>query len=225
MNSFSTRRSFLASALALGAWGCSSSQVARTVGAYWDRTSSGDVFTRAQVEQLPYPCLAVSLGGQARALVVLAFVYGDVLQWFSADRGALLTRHGRLIRSVGLAAGDLGGTFGLESDPLNPGEWPRAKAEARNWQRQIDLMPSRRMGVSVTGYWQPLGESTVATYWGERQLLAAREDCVIGDTRRQFSNRFWLDPTTGKVVISEQYIDAHLPTLRIEVLKGYGLKQ
>lgn len=221
MTTFFSRRDFMLSGLALTATGCSNSPISRTVAAYWDQTSGKDRFTRAQVEQLPYACIAVGIDDQPRAMVVLGYVNGHELQWISADKGALITRHGRVVRSLNLAAGNLGGTIALEPDPLDPTEWPRSKTQARRWRRQVDFMPSRRMGVVITADWQPEGETTLSTYWGERSVVAATENCVVSDSGKRFKNRFWLDATNGSVVQSEQFVDATLPSLRIEVLKPY----
>lgn len=208
-----TGLSLLASTLA----GCGSSTVAKTVAAAWDHRFGGDPFTAEQVERLPYATLAARIGNSARAMLVLGKVEGQHLHWISADKGVLVTRHGRLIRSVGLSGGDLANTMAIETDPLEPaGSW----RVARRWRRIIDLQPGNRLGLTVVAEWLPVGEVVIPTFWGERTAFHAREVCEVQG--KTLTNQFWISTHNGQVIKSEQELWPRMPKISLEILKPYA---
>lgn len=207
--------SLLAGALA----GCANSSPAmRTLGALWNQRFGGDPFTREQVERLPYATLAVSLGNLPRVMMVLMRVEGEDMHWIAADRGVLVTRHGRIVKSVGLAHGNLANTIMLEADPLAlAGNWRQPK----RWRRSVDWLPGNEFGITLVADWQPESIEEIRTFTGPKRTLRVRETNTTLRGDRVLENRFWLDEETGRVLASLQQITPKAPALKLEVLKPY----
>lgn len=205
----------LAGALA----GCAGSSPAmRTFGAVWNQRFGVDPFTREQVERLPYATLSVSLGNQPRAMLVLMRIEGEDMHWVSADKGILVTRHGRIVKTVGLADGNLAHTSMLETDPLAPtGNW----RQPRRWRRSVDWQPGNEFGVTLLADWQPEEVDEIHTFMGPRRCFRVKETAATPTGDRVFENRFWLDEASGQVTASLQQIAPKLPAIRLEVLKPY----
>lgn len=215
------RRRFLsasASLATIGLAGCSNSPMAKTVAAFWDQRYGGDRFSREQVEQLPYATLAATLGDTPRAMLVLMRAEGADLHWITADKVVLVTRHGRLVKTVGLAAGNLGNTVMLDADPLSlQGDW----RTPRQWRRTVDLQPSRAFGTLLIADWQPEAEEEIVTFYGPRKALRIRERNQTANAGWALENLFWLDAETGATLASLQNIMPDTPSLKLEPLKPY----
>lgn len=217
-----TRRRFFvgsASLIAAGLAGCSNSPVGRTVATYWDQRGGGDRFTRAQVEQLPYAALAAGVGDGARAMLVLVRAEGEDLHWVTADKVILVTRRGRLIKTVGLAAVNLANTTLLDPDPL--GGQPDLWKTPHRLRRTVDLGSPREFGITLVAEWQPGEIEEIATFHGARQALRVKERCHAPHAGWALDNTFWLDPATGAVLSSIQHIAPDAPPMRLELLKPY----
>lgn len=213
-----TRRRLLLAGTAFALTGCGNSPVARTAAAFWDQRGGSDRFTREQVDQLPYATLAAGVGDGPRAMLVLSRADGDDLHWVSADKAILVTRRGRLIKTVGLAAANLGNTTMLDPDPLSqPGLW-NAPRQSR---RSVDFRSEREFGVTVVAEWIPERMEEIATFRGPRQALRVREHCIAPRAGWELDNTFWLDPASGTVISSIQQILPDTPPLRLELLKPY----
>lgn len=167
-------------------------------------------------ERLPYASMAVRLPNIQRALVVLARVESDELHWLSADRGGLVTRHGRLVRTVGFQE-DLKDTHFAGPDFLVPGE---KHESGREYRRQCDLMPGSRFGIPVRAT-LTVGQEREWTI-GKRQLrLRLLEEHGEAELLRwKFVNRFWVD-AAGIVWRSEQQSAPGLAPFVMEVMKPY----
>ena len=97
------RRNLLALlATSLSTVACSNNLALKTAGTIIESSlGNGSAFEPDYPDKLPYATIAVRQKGRPRSLLILGRVSGDELQWVSADRGMLITRHGRLIRTVG----------------------------------------------------------------------------------------------------------------------------
>lgn len=199
--------------------GCSSSPVAKSFNVWAEQQFGGDRFTREQVEQLPYATMAAGIGKLPRAMLVLGRTEGSDLHWFSADKGVLVTRRGRLIRTVGLADGNLAATIPIDEDPLSLAL--EESKTPRRWRRLVDILPSRQMGVLLTAEWRPDGEERIATLHGEKDTVRIRETSLASHAGWQLENIFWLDRATGETLATSQQVLPGGATIRTEILKPY----
>lgn len=199
--------------------GCSNSPVAKSFNVWAEQQFGSDRFTREQVDKIPYATMAAGIGTLPRAMLVLGRVEGKELHWFSADRGILVTRHGRLIKTVGLTEGNLAATISIDEDPLGLSfEYSKTP---RRWRRLIDILPSRQMGIFLEAEWLPEGEERIATLHGERDAVRIREINRASHAGWQIENIFWLDKATGKPLVTRQQVVPGGPAIRTEILKAY----
>lgn len=197
---------------------CSSTPLGKTMNTFWAEQGNADLFAPEQVQRLPYATLAVKLGDRPRAMMVLMRAEGEDLHWVSADKSVLVTRHGRLVKTVGLAAGNLAGTRMLDSDPLSlPETWSRPC----QWRRTVDLLPARLYGLLLVSDWQPEGTEQIRTFHGPREALRVRETTRTTDGRWSMTSRFWLDIQGAAVLASQQQLMPDTPVLGLEPLKPY----
>lgn len=167
-------------------------------------------------EKLPYASMAVQLPNIQRALVVLAKVENDEMHWYSADRGVLVTRYGRLIRTVGFPD-NLAGTSFAQPDFLAPDGVP---AEEVTYRRQLDIVPGNRFGVPVQSVLR-LGADTEMQL-GKRvmRLRLIEEHCRADALHWSFINRFWVDADRF-VWRSEQHVAPGMSAFSMEITKPY----
>ena len=74
--------------------------------------------TRQEINDIPYAMLMARFGREAPAVLVLTADEPRGQQWMSANNASIVTRKGRLIRTVGLGI-DLRDSYMLDDDPLD----------------------------------------------------------------------------------------------------------
>lgn len=213
------RRSLLFTALSFGVAGCSNSPVVQsTVDALriaWSGYPDTPL-TRERISALPYSTMGVKVGEGPRGMVVLGGIDQDNLHWFSADRVALVTRHGRLVSSVGLAE-NLVATHEKGPDPL-AGGLHRLDAPVQT-TRLIDFTPGNHFGVPVHSRFDPVGPKRIEILdlWFDTVLV--RETCRAPIVNWEFENFFWVDASNGMVWKSVQFLTPNLPEVHTELFK------
>ncbi len=172
--------------------------------------------TRAQIEQQPYAMIGVNNGGKRTAIMVLANIRGAELHWISADRTIIATRGGRLVRTVGLPE-NIRETRPLGRDPVVDGlHRTTAGATAK---RIMDFDNSERYGRVVESQYRPVERQNVTIADLTYELLLVVEENRIAVEDWDFENKYWVDPITGFVWKSLQYIDPKFSPFEISVLK------
>lgn len=214
------RRAFLAGAIATGLGGCGISrsvdQTSAAIDFLWNGISGPEI-TRQQVADLPYATILGKIGRGPMSLLVLGRYDGEDLHWISADRNVLVTRNGRLMKTVGLPT-NIVRTRLAGTDPLVSGAAVRAAAD-REVVRYIDVMPGGFFGVSVESAYETLGEERI-------EILGLAYDTVVVQERNavplmdwKHRNRFWIDRDTGFVWRSLQHFAPGIPPVEINVSK------
>lgn len=171
-----------------------------------------------QIEALPYASLGVRVGRLAPAVLILASIDQDELRWASADRVVLVTRRGRLVKSVGLAR-DLLGTQWAAPDPLLGYPQTLATSAEARVGRFVDLRPKDDFGVAVESRYDTIGNETLTLLGRPRRTVLLRERISVRKWRWSGENLFWLDASNGKVWKSRQQFCPDVPPLTLEVLK------
>lgn len=218
-----TRRTVLAGLAGLGVSACASSPTldlfatalsgVRDIG-----KPAAYPVSAAQIDALPYASLGLRVGRSAPAVVILASIEGEDLHWASADRVVLVTRHGRLVKTVGLPR-DLVGTQMPTSDPLTGfGKTPGDASAARVY-RFIDLRPKDDFGVAVESRFDEQGAETLRILGRDHETLRVRERITVRKWRWSTENLFWLDRESGQVWKARQQFCAEVPAITFEVLK------
>ncbi|WP_372628019.1 YjbF family lipoprotein [Arsukibacterium sp.] len=158
----------------------------------------------------PHDYLYVKQGERAQIAMGLMFVEREQLKWVSADRALLVTEHGRIVRTVGMA-NDLLYLTNLDNDPLKR---KLNFAMAKPWLRLADWQQNE-YGYQLRSTFQ-YGATELMTFFGVQLEVIPVIERVSYDNAANFvrfddkwQNLFWLDAKSGEVLKSRQKL---LPT-------------
>lgn len=198
---------------------CSNNVTMKTLGSVID-SSFGNraAFDADYPDKLPYASISVGLNGLKRSLLILGKAEGDELHWISADRGVLVTRHGRLVRTVGFTE-NLSRTDFSGEDFVNGKTFPTLGKQPPP-PRIIDLSPGNRFGIKIESSLELTSKEVVEIGPHRHDTTRIDEHCVAPLLRWKFTNSFWLD-AYGKVWRSTQHFSPTAPAISIEVTKPY----
>ncbi|MFZ4534793.1 YjbF family lipoprotein [Propionivibrio sp.] len=213
------RRHFLgllASSAALTA--CTNNNTLKSLSsAYEISFGNKSAFDPSYPEQLPYASISVGIKNMSRALLVLGKVDGDELHWISADRSVLVTRHGRLVKTVGFKENL------IKTDFPGPDFFENWSGNEKPTQanRIIDLTPGNRYGIQVIASLKTIGKETISIGSKTYQTTRFEENCFAPTLSWTFSNSYWVDDN-GRVWRSTQQASPASPLITIEVTKPYN---
>ncbi len=173
--------------------------------------------TREDVNRLPYATILVRHGKRQENMLVLGRYDGPDLHWVSTDWAVLVTRGGRLVRTVGFPQ-DLMGTRFLGTDPLARLPSDRTDLLVRA-TRIIDLRPPHLYGQMVGSTLSFLGHERIEIKELVFETAVYAEDNIARDLDWAFRNLFWSDVKTGFVWKSIQYFSPNHSSVEITVLK------
>ena len=219
-NSALSRRGLLAGATALNLGGCGSA-----VPVFGDAATTmrnivlGPPETpipRSTVATLPYATITAKVGDLPRGLMGLVRVDGADLHWAASNRVGVVTRRGRLIKTVGLPQ-DLRDMRMVGEDPLAAA--PHQLARPTSYVRQLDLAHPDYFELPVDSELTLIGPRKITILEIEFDTILLNERNSARTLRWRFENQFWVDPVDGFVWKSAQHVGRELPPLNIEVAK------
>lgn len=213
------RRRFLglfASSASLAACSTNNNALRTLVSAYEISFGDKSAFDPAYAESLPYASIGVNFKNASRALLVLGKADGDERQWISADRSVLVTRNGRLVKTVGLRE-NLTDTRFSGADFFE--NWSSERTPTKI-ERIVDLMPGYRYGVLVSSSFKAIGQETITIGSRSHRTTRFEESGSAPLLSWTFTNNYWADDE-GHVWRSIQQYSPASPTLTIEVIKPY----
>jgi hypothetical protein len=174
---------------------------------------------RAAVEQQPWAMIRARMGLSGRVVMVLGRYDGADLHWISADYVALATRHGRIVKTAGLAE-SLVNTIHSDPDPVvNPAHDWKAPVKTR---RVIDIEPGDHYGLTVVGTVERIAVEEIEILEFRYMTNLLRERAYVAELDWDFENYFWVDAKTGFVWKSIQHVTPSMPPVEIEILKPAG---
>ena len=215
-----SRRGLLAGAAALTLGGCGTS-----VPVFGDAATTArniilgppeTPIPRATVTTLPYATITAKVGNLPRGLLGLVRVEGADLHWASSNRVALVTRRGRLIKTVGLPQ-DLRDMRVTGEDPLT--QAPHQLSRPTQYVRQLDLAHPDFYELMVDSELSLVGPRKITILEIEFDTILLVERNSARTLRWRFENQFWVDPVDGFVWRSLQHVGREIPELVIEVAK------
>lgn len=219
-----SRRHFLALIWAGALAGCEQNPLmpasVDTIRFAW-KGAPGPPITRAQVAEMPYATLYARFGKAPPSVLVLGRYAGEDLHWISADRGVLVTRHGRLVRTVGFQK-NLLATRGIGTDPIAAGLHQLAGDGA--FTRLVDIGPGNHFQVPVSSRMERVQDETIEILELRFSTVQVREHCTSETLRWEFVNHYWADQRTGFIWKSIQHVVPDLPPFELEVLKPASRK-
>jgi hypothetical protein len=175
--------------------------------------------SRQTVANLPYASIAAKIGKGPRSLLILWQASNDELLWLSADNAAIVTRHGRVVRTAGLPE-NIRSTQSDRSDPLELGLHKQASA---HYSRIVDFGRDHAVNVSqIDSLLERVGPRDIVIEEIAFKTVVYHEQCEDRSRNWNFQNKYWLDPVDGFVWKSRQHIARSFPAIEIEVLKPAG---
>lgn len=159
--------------------------------------------TPEQVHDIPYASIYAQVNGGSQIFLVLAYAENGNLKWVTQDKAMLVTRNGRLVKTLGLPDNLLEVT-NLDSDPLihaqrivDGTQWTRIQSWTEGKQLRTATLSSR---------FSLAGVETVTILDAPHAYRVLDEDVSVAQMNTHYRNRFWIEPDTGVVRKAEQYI-------------------
>ncbi|MBN3050458.1 YjbF family lipoprotein [Pectobacterium brasiliense] len=175
--------------------------------------------TAKQVANTPYASAYLKVGKAPQAFVVLAFAEQNQLKWIAADKNIVATQHGRLVKTQGFGE-DITYVDNLPQDPLTLGLLKTSTP--MTWQSRVEWAQVFRGGYDTRSVFQARGKEIVKILDTSRELLHFDEQVTVPALNKSYTNSYWLDPTNGSVVQSQQYMGPDMALVKFTVLKPYA---
>lgn len=177
-------------------------------------------------KSLPYASLFVGLDNDPSALLVLAWdepgqSHPLALKWVSNQQELIVTEAGHITKTVNLVVGNIHSVTADKPDPLglnllNP-QTPRVWHHQLYWQqgKQEYLEPA-------TSQFTVHGEQEKSLPMGSQRLIWVEEHVSLSITKQSYRNHYWLQPDSGKVIASEQYLGPKGSRLSLVIAKPFA---
>lgn len=167
--------------------------------------------TNEQIQSMPYASMYLRLDGGQRIFVVLGYAENGEQKWVTQDKAMLVTRYGRVVRTLGLAD-NLQDINNMQQDPLAKG---LALEEGDSWTRTLSWTENGKLraGTAVSRFNRE--HDQVLDIAGQQVACRVyRETVEIAAIGKSWENVFWIDATSGQVRQTDQY--AGPETLHVE---------
>ena len=214
-------------ALALLAGACSASSTGNTNYAQFYQVlrqsfsaSFGKVrVTRQQAAAIAYASMGYALDDGNQSLLVLGTDSGGELLWTSAAHVVIVTRQGRIVRTLGLGH-DLAGMTTRDERALPA---PAAAVQAPFTSTRLEDFPERGLyGVLVSCRAQMVGRQSIKILGQAISVTRVDETCASRRPDWTFTDNFWVDSDNGLVWRSRQHIHPDGGTVETEIFRPPG---
>ena len=172
--------------------------------------------TLQQAAGIPYASMGWRLNGGPQNIIVLASDNGQEQMWTSAARIVIVTKDGRIKRTVGLAH-DMAALVARSNEGFQS---PAVTAKTPYPQQYTADFPDAGVyGAQIVCRAAPKGARAI-TILGQRiTTVRIEENCSSSSLRWSFTNVYWTDPKTGFVWRSRQNIHPAGDTLETEIFR------
>lgn len=217
-----TRRNVIAAGAALVTAGCFENRVlenAKDTFSFLAFGAEDPPLKRSEVAKLPYASMTAKIGKGAKILLILAFAERDDRHWFAGGGEALITRHGRLVKTVGLPE-NFRDTRGRDVDPLSAGV--HKIDDGVTFVRDIDFEGDARFILPIESTFERISDQSITILDVDLETVLVRERNVAQTQNWEFENLYWVDAFDGYVWKSRQFVSRAFPPVEIEILKPPG---
>ena len=158
--------------------------------------------TRKEIENIPYAMITARVGRLPSALLVLSTNEKDQLQWMAANNVSIVTRYGRIKKTVGFE-NDLynSHTYGL--DPLESA--PHTITTPIEYSRFIQYNEPEHITLNIHCVLSRGEDEKIIISEIEFDTIRLDEHCASTTSKWAFDNTYWVDPFDGYVWQSRQY--------------------
>lgn len=175
--------------------------------------------TRAQAAAIPYASLGYTLDGGNQGLLVLATDSGGDLLWTSAAHVVIVTREGRIIRTIGLGK-DLSNLTSQDQSGLPP---VAAAVRTPFSSTRLEDFPDLGLyGVRVSCRATLAGRQSVKILGQVIATLRVEEACTSRNPSWSFTDSFWVDKDSGFVWRSRQHVHPKAMPVETEIFRPPG---
>lgn len=210
--------------LACLSYGCSESPVLRVAEQLYSKTTGEpqSIISRTLIDAIPYASIIVQVGiDGSRGLLIMAYDHNPEFHWVSADHALLITRSGRIIKTVGFKS-NLGHTDIVTHDYLANLRSTDDPTDLSSVTRQLDFPDETRFGVDVECAMTEKSSEALTIETRVYQTSKFTETCQARDLDWRVDNTYWVERDTDRLVASIQHTTPTSPPLIIEVGKHYA---
>lgn len=170
--------------------------------------------TDDEIQNMPYASQYITLNHGPQLFVALAYSENGQQKWVTSDRATLVTRHSRLVETLGLGD-NLQEVSNIAADPLaNVSQI----VDGARWKREARWTEHGQARSAVLHSTFTWGDNEVLVVGSDRtpvRLLEEEVESAAGDWR----NRFWVDDA-GQIRKTEQYLGPDFYPVTTIVLKA-----
>jgi hypothetical protein len=175
--------------------------------------------TRDQAASVDYASMGFSLDGGNQAMLILATDSGGELLWTSAAHVVIVTRQGRIVRTLGLDH-DLSGLTTRNNTPPPP---LTAAIQAPFTSTRLQDFPELGLyGVQVSCRAHMVGRQNINILGQAVPTVRVDESCRSGQPEWSFTDNFWVDGDSGLVWRSRQHVHPNGGTVETEIFRPPG---
>jgi hypothetical protein len=180
---------------------------------FWGRSQS---VTLEQAAAIPYASLGYRLNDSSQGLLVLATDNSGTLLWTARSRVVLMTRNGRITRSVGLPH-DRAAMTARSGTSLPPPA--QAIQGAFRSDRLMDMPNLGYYSVPVTCISRARGMESITILGTTLPTRRIEENCSSTNPRWSFTDTYWVDAKSGFPWRSIQYLSPSRGKLQMDILR------
>jgi hypothetical protein len=174
--------------------------------------------TRDQAATIPYASIGYSVDGGNQAMLVLATDAGGEQLWTSPTHVVIVTRDGRIIRTLGLGH-DLSGLT-LRDKTVPP---PAAAVRGPFASTRLEDFPELGLyGALVSCHARMVGRQKIEVLGQAITTNRVEEACQSRKPDWSFVDTFWVDPDNGLVWRSRQHIHPKGEMVETEIFRPPG---
>jgi hypothetical protein len=175
--------------------------------------------TRDQAAAIPYASMGYALDGGNQIMLVLATDSGGEMLWTSVAHIVIVTRQGRIVRTVGLGH-DLSGLTTRSNGALPA---PSAAIQAPFTSTRLEDFPELGLyGILVSCRAHLVGRQSIKILGQAVATFRIDEACQSGKLEWSFTDSFWVDSDSGLVWRSSQHVHPKGGLVETEIFRPPG---
>jgi hypothetical protein len=180
---------------------------------------SNGAIPRQEAAAVPYATIGYRLNGGRETLLILATDTNGERLWTASSHVVLLTRDGRLSRTVGLPD-NIGSVMpSLSAAMVPPGQVLKS---AFTSIRSADFPDEGRYSVSISCKTVSMGRAMIKILGKALDTVRADETCNSSALEWSFRDSYWVDAQNGFVWRAFQHLTPKGETVETEVLRPPG---
>ena len=194
----------------------------------------GVTITPQKIAQLPYASMLAQQNNSPEALLVLAWSENNPstssyrippnLKWLSANKEMIVTRAGRIIKTINLGGGNITKLSSNTIDPIILGL--QKESTPKYWKYQLSWQPGYHSKYNAESQFVIQGHTQLTLpIEGTVDTLLVYETVTIPRLDSTYTNTYWLNPDDGTVLKSVQTLAPSLSTMTLTQGKAFGEQQ